>query len=508
MLILLSLKIIAYTLLSIIGNASCIMIPKVNTTMINATISGINITNVASEVTVLNLTLVNNYAEELMALGNAFCKGPFGEVYIINGEAYLVNSTSGGLMVGVSNMFNITEVTMPCLTVIMPSNVTVSPSLIDLINLRISLPIECLTIIKVNNTASVFNESSTHINYTASIILSSLIPLTFNAYINGTFNIFTYGAGSGSGGYFPTSILLVIKSAELVARVTSKVPVYLRFYVFDNVTRGYSLNYTLRPIITPVKVPYVIPIYTGGAVNCTLYNITVYFTHPESVVPIPVPVNEGEPFLVVKYVEVDYINPSSQMFLVEPGKVLMVSNPVSEVGYRVDVCRINESETNVISDPYALLYKSTLPMPVSLNATNPIEASVIMAKLFQNKTIQARVSELFNSTWSPLVASAAAMYLYRDLGYPSRVILGTIPIKYYGNEYLEYGYLPWVEFYYNGWVEFKPYKGLPISSSGGLGKLLTEYGVNYVSVSLLLVLPALLIYYLYLYLTSRGIYGE
>jgi len=50
---------------------------------------------------------------------------------------------------------------------------------------------------------------------------------------------------------------------------------------------------------------------------------------------------------------------------------------------------------------------------------------------------------------------------------------------------------------------------LPTSpSGGGLGELLTRYGVNYVGVSVLLVLPALLIYYLYLYLTSRGVYGE
>jgi len=505
-LILLSLKLMAYALLSVLGNASCVIVPNINGTMINMTVTspGFNITHAIGLLS--NVTLFGNYAEEFMRLGGAYCEGSFGKMYIVNGGAYLINSTSGGLIVGVSSMLNVSEVSIPCITVPVPAKYPPN-STSPLINLPLIPLVGCLAVVRFNGT--VVNSSMLMVNYTSlNLMLSALTPITFRAILNGVFNTYTYGSGAGAGNALPTSVLLIVKSPELVARVKSSIPVYLRFYVFDNVTRGYSLNYTLKPIVNFINSPYTLSMYTGNTTDCRLINVTVYFIHPESVIPIPIPVNEGGRFLVARYVEVKYTNPSSTLLLIEPGKVLLVSNPVSEVGYSVDVCSISGAESRAINDPYALLYRYTVAMPISVNSSNPLEASLIILRILQNRTIQAKVSSFFNSTWGPSVASAVAMYLYRALGYPARVILGTVPIKYDG-EYLEYGYLPWVEFYYGGWVDFKPYRGLPTSSSGGgLGELLTRYGVNYVGVSVLLVLPALLIYYLYLYLTSRGVYGE
>ncbi|WP_292000493.1 hypothetical protein [Caldivirga sp.] len=510
-LILLSLKLMTYALLSIMGNASCLMVPNLNNTIINMALNGTNfrLTPVKGVLNVYNVTLLGNYAEEFMRLGEAYCEGAFGKMYILGNKAYFINSTSNGLVVGVTGNLTVNEASMTCpmvlLTVSIPSkgsNATVQVGAGYTGTFIIGT--NCLITARLSGNTSVVR-NLTSINLT----LNGSTPIPFEVNFSGVFNTYTYGGGLGLGNAFPTSVLLITKSAELVAKVESSIPFYLRFYVFDNVTKGYSLNYTLKPIVSFEDTPYTLVMFTGNVTDCRVYNVIVYFTHPETAIPIPVPVNDNGSFVVARYIEVKYTNPSSKLLLIEPGKVLAVSNPVSEVGYGVEVCRVTGVEPTVINDPYALLYRSIVKLPIMVNATTPMEEATAILRLFRNETTQAALSSALNYPWSPLVASAAAMYLYRASGYPARVVLGTIPVKYDG-EYLEYGYLPWVEFYYGGWIDFKPYRGLPVSSSGGgLGALLTKYGViNYVGVSTLLVLPALLIYYLYLYLTTRGVYGE
>ncbi len=513
MLILLSLRLMAYALLSIMGNTSCIMVPNVNNTVINLTLNGTgfgltlinNITITGLNLTLntyYNVSLIGNYAEEFMRLGEAYCEGPFGKMYIIGNNAYFINSTSSGLIIGVTSNLTINEVSMTC-----PMIPNLNTNISTVVSRYVHAPIigaNCLVTARLSgNTSAARNLTSIN------LILNGLAPIPFKATFSGAFNTYTYGGGLGLGNAFPTSVLLVTKSAELVARVESSIPLYLRFYIFDNVTKGYSLNYTLKPIVSFEAMPYTLMMFTGNVTDCRVYNVTAYLIHPETIIPIPIPVNENESFVVARYVEIKYTNPPSRLLLIEPGKVLMVSNPVSEVGYSVEVCRITGVEAMVINDPYALLYRFTVKLPVMINASTPMKVTKVMLRLFNNDTVKAMLSSALNYPWSPLVASAAAMYLYRASGYPARVALGTIPIKYDG-EYLEYGYLPWVEFYYGGWIDLKPYRGLPVSSNGGgLGALLTKYGiVNYVGVSTLLVLPALLIYYLYLYLTTRGVYSE
>ena len=525
-LILLSLKLMAYALLSIMGNASCVMVPSVNNTVINLTLNGMgfkltlikgNITVTGSNSTLKNMyynvLMLGDYAEEFMKLGEAYCEGSFGKMYIIGNNAYFINSTSSGLIVGVTDNLTINEVSLTCIRMPLLSSITykgnntiiqVNPNILTTTYEPI-IGADCLITIKPSSNASM-PHNLTSIN----LILNGFTPIPFNAVFSGSFNTYSYSGGLGSGNAFPTSVLLVTKSAELVAEVKSIMPLYLRFYVFDNVTKGYSLNYTLKPIVSLEPIPYTIMMYTGNVTNCRAYNVTVYLIHPETIIPIPMPINENETFIVARYVKVEYTNPPSKaLYLVEPGKVLMVSSPVSEIGYSIEVCRVAGSEAMVINDPYAFLYRSTIKLPIVINSTTPMEEAKAILRLFNNNTARVMLSNALNYPWSPLVASAAAMYLYRASGYPARVILGTIPVKYDGG-YLEYGYLPWVEFYYGGWIDFKPYRGLPISpNGGGLGALFTKYGiVNYVGVSTLLVLPALLIYYLYLYLTTRGVYGE
>ncbi|ABW01378.1 transglutaminase domain-containing protein [Caldivirga maquilingensis] len=509
MLILLSLKLMAYALLSIMGNASCVMVPSINNTVINLTLNGtgFELTLIKSNITVtgLNLTLNNyynvsimgKYAEEFMKLGEAYCEGSFGKMYIIGNNAYFINSTSSGLIVGVTGNLTINEVSMTC-----PMVPALNTPYIKVIYINGT---GCLITTKLGGGVHMAR-NMTSVN----LMLNGFMPIPFKVTFSGIFNTYTYGGGLGLGNAFPTSVLLVTKSAELVARVESSAPFYLRFYVFDNVTKGYSLNYTLKPIVSFETIPYTVVMFTGNVTDCRVYNVTVYLIHPENIIPIPIPVNENESFVVARYVEIEYTNPpSSLLYLIEPGKVLMVSNPVSEVGYSVEACKATSVEAAAINDPYALLYRSTVKLPVTINATTPMKGALAIFKLFNNDTVKELLSNALNYPWSPLVASAAAMYLYRASGYPARVILGTIPVKYDG-EYLEYGYLPWVELYYGGWIDFKPYRGLPVSpNGGGLGALFTKYGiVNYVGVSVLLVLPALLIYYLYLYLTARGVYSE
>jgi hypothetical protein len=298
----------------------------------------------------------------------------------------------------------------------------------------------------------------------------------------------------------------------------SPVPVVLREMVFNK----YSINGTLindlgGVSILSTKPPLTVQLAQG--VNCRGYIVDVNFTEPTVYLPMPYVVNTEAPLsTVTANVTVVSTDPQTQVELVEPGDLLVTVDPVDEVRFNVTTCDITEESApgpRVFANQYLGPVGFELPWGLvttrlSLHAG---DAYALVDSLFSElmsdrfgltQSPRSPAAVLTEGTGAPVDYVALAVYVLRNEGVPARIALGLMG-RPLGPGYYEFdptNGVPWVEAYLpNGWVGF-----MPIPTRGGFivgSGLLSAVGFSLL-VGLVVSLPWIIGYYLYLYISRRS----
>ena len=439
-------------------------------------------------------------------------------IYFVDGKPYLLSGVNSSYTVGLPINYTVSEWSMAAVCVsgnLGPNASYVIKGLtagsIALGNLTCYAgPEAYVKLLSFENYSRTLILPITY-NLTRVINVSSIVVklngvISFSASFRGNFS--TLPLSGVGGAAFPAGWIFTVTSAHLVAVVKSRVPVYLRYFTYSDY-RGGALTYSFNVMPIAVQLPYTLTLFYGNTYGCLRFNVSAEFPANTTVVPIPEPVSANAPFYAVKNVTIYYTYPPAGLMLIEPGDVIISLNPIKYVNYSLTVCRVGLNEVNLTLNPYSLLYLNVgLPMSIKVPGVNVSRAPLtyvlnMVDDMLSKRGVLDEFRRFTNATWPPLLYTISAVYILRALGLPSRIAVGTVPVSS-GGVYLEYGYLPWVEVYYNGWVGYKPYRGLPIGPGGNPLALFISSSFTYSSISLLMLLPALVIYYLYLYLTSRG----
>ncbi|WP_243679962.1 hypothetical protein [Vulcanisaeta souniana] len=111
------------------------------------------------------------------------------------------------------------------------------------------------------------------------------------------------------------------------ATVQSKVPVYLRYLVFNVYGNGTLLN-TLPLITVEASMPP-LTIWFSNGYDCSEYRINATYGNPMQVVPIPVVINTQPPltYFVSNVSIVGGTSPQTELMLLEPGDVVVAESP-------------------------------------------------------------------------------------------------------------------------------------------------------------------------------------
>lgn len=302
---------------------------------------------------------------------------------------------------------------------------------------------------------------------------------------------------------------------DVGAFVKSPVPVVLRYMVFNK----YDMNGTLINDLGGVSVlstepPFTVTLASGA--DCKEYTIEVNFTKPTTNLPMPYVINTQPPLgLVTANITVTYTDPPTQVELVEPGDLLFTVDPVDRAVFNVTICRITREPTRgpgVFAAEYLGSAGFEVPRDLidrlNLDTSNTyMLADSLLRKLasfgISNQGYHSPITILTEGLGTPVDYAALSMYILRLEGVPSRISLGLMgrPLgtSYYWFEPSDA--IPWVEAYLpSGWVGF-----MPLPTGGGYivgSTVLSTVGFSLL-VGLVVSLPWIIGYYLYLYISRR-----
>ncbi|ADN51007.1 transglutaminase-like domain-containing protein [Vulcanisaeta distributa] len=289
----------------------------------------------------------------------------------------------------------------------------------------------------------------------------------------------------------------------------SKVPVYLRYLVFNEYSNGTLVNTLSLISVNTTKPP--LTIWFNNGYDCVEYSINITFNEPMKIIPIPVIVNTQPPIsYFVSNVSIIGVYPQTELTLLEPGDVVVAESPISEANYTMYVCRkiMSTSNSNFL---YVIEYLG----PTGISLSNSIITRIfgierpnnlisVVNRVFYVLTSGRYVvitysvgpNNLLNTGKGSIIDfTALAMAVLRSYGIPTRVVLGFYGVSIGNNTYVfspETNIL-WDESFVNGWVMFTPY---PIPSKSTLGVNLADIASS-VIVGLALVLPWIIGYLIY-----------
>ncbi|GGI82258.1 hypothetical protein GCM10007112_18770 [Vulcanisaeta souniana JCM 11219] len=237
------------------------------------------------------------------------------------------------------------------------------------------------------------------------------------------------------------TVLALSNYTYFEATVQSKVPVYLRYLVFNVYGNGTLLN-TLPLITVEASMPP-LTIWFSNGYDCSEYRINATYGNPMQVVPIPVVINTQPPLTYfVSNVSIVGTSPQTELMLLEPGDVVVAESPVTAVNYTMYVCK------EVIGYPgseYGLLYAMEYLGPGGISIPSDISNNVFRVKYSGNDSMVVvnHVFSVLSSGKYSLVTysvgpgnlfiagkgsvidfAAAAMAVLRNYGIPTRIALG------------------------------------------------------------------------------------
>ncbi|WP_243678682.1 transglutaminase-like domain-containing protein [Vulcanisaeta distributa] len=308
-------------------------------------------------------------------------------------------------------------------------------------------------------------------------------------------------------------------SANLTIYIKSEIPVLLRYFVFDsyNSTSNELINtWNSIPVITSYP-PITINLAVGT--DCNTYIIYENFSQPIEAIPIPFIINMGKSLVfVVSNITLMSVIPYSEVSMLEPGDLLMSKDPINAAVFKLTVCRISPSLNYTgIEALYARDYAEPLSInipwgliPVSFNASGILAIKELLSYLnsghftVSNATYPPIDYTLINGTGSYMDYVVLTMAILRSLGIPTRAALGFTGERLSGDVYVYHvsgSAAIWVEAFTNfGWVAFEP---ISTSRFNDYAQLLS-IALYTALVSLLLMVPWIIGYYIYYYLNKKS----
>ncbi|MGC9152825.1 MAG: transglutaminase-like domain-containing protein [Vulcanisaeta sp.] len=309
------------------------------------------------------------------------------------------------------------------------------------------------------------------------------------------------------------TVLSIGNYSYYVATAQSKIPVVLRYLVFNEYGNGTLINTLPLIAINSSKPP--LTIWFSYGYDCSEYMVNVTFFSPMRILPIPVVVNLQPPLMYfVSNVSIVSTTPNADLMLLEPGDIVVASTPVTAVNYSVYIC--HKPAENFGGNTEAL-YAMEYVGPVGISIPNELITKTFNMNHIGNNPINI-INKVFyvltNGRYrlitysvgpenllilnkgSPIDFTVVAMYVLRSYNIPARVVYGFYGISTGDDNYVfsSTTSILWDEAYIgNGWVMFTP---MPL-----LGKPMSGVGFGNVTLSiiigLILALPWIIGYLTY-----------
>ena len=306
-------------------------------------------------------------------------------------------------------------------------------------------------------------------------------------------------------------------SVNIAVYVKSRIPVLLRYLVFNgyNSTDNDLVN-TLSPV--PVITGYPpITLSLAVGVDCSDYVVYENFSQPIKAIPIPFIVNTGKSLaLVVSNITLVNVVPYTEVSLLEPGDLLESRVPIDEAVFKLTVCRISRGLNYTGPEAlYARDYLGPLGVNVSLgsipiqpNASGLLVIGELLSYLnsgrfsISNTTYPIEYT-LTNGTGSYVDYIVLAMAVLRSFNIPTRAALGFVGRPMGNGVYVYHlggNAVIWVEAFTSvGWVPFEPISTYHFNN---YSQLLSTV-LYTIPISLLIMVPWLIGYYIYYYLSRK-----
>ncbi|WP_252900928.1 transglutaminase-like domain-containing protein [Vulcanisaeta sp. JCM 14467] len=293
------------------------------------------------------------------------------------------------------------------------------------------------------------------------------------------------------------------------AIVQSKVPIYLRYLVFNEYSNGTLVNTLSLVTVNATKPP--LTIWFGNGYDCVSYSINATFSEPVRIVPIPVIVNTQPPIsYYVSNVSIVSVQPQTELMLLEPGDIIIAESPIGEVNYTMYVCRklMSVGSPNFL---YVIEYlgPTGIVIPGSIitkifSIEKPSNPVVIVNRVFyvlaSGKYVLSTYSVgpgnvLSAGKGSIIDFTALVMTVLRYYGIPTRAALGFYGVSDGNGVYIFNSGMSilWDEAFVNGWVMFTPF---PIYGKPSMGINISSV-TSSVIIGLVLVLPWVMGYLIY-----------
>ena len=291
--------------------------------------------------------------------------------------------------------------------------------------------------------------------------------------------------------------------------VQSKVPIYLRYLVFNEYSNGTLVNTLSLVTVNATKPP--LTIWFGNGYDCVSYSINATFSEPVRIVPIPVIVNTQPPIsYYVSNVSIVSVQPQTELMLLEPGDIVIAESPISEVNYTMYVCRelMSVGGSNFL---YVIEYLGptgvTIPSSVITKVFSIGKSSnlvtvvnrvfyVLTSGRYALSTYSVGPGNVLNTGRGSIIDfTALAMTVLRYYGIPTRVALGFYGVSGGNGVYIFNSGMSilWDEAFVNGWVMFTPF---PIYGKPSMGISISSVASS-VLIGLVLVLPWVMGYLIY-----------
>ncbi|MGC8606405.1 MAG: transglutaminase-like domain-containing protein [Vulcanisaeta sp.] len=314
------------------------------------------------------------------------------------------------------------------------------------------------------------------------------------------------------------SALSSLVNVNLTVYVKSGIPVLLRYFTFDNYnSTGNELISTQSsvPVITDYP-PITISLAVGT--DCNTFIIYENFSQPIEVIPMPFIINVGKSLtLIVSNITLVSVMPFTEVNVLEPGDLLASKEPIDAAVFKLMICHVSQGLNYTgIEALYARDYVEPLGIniswgliPISFNASGVLAIKELLSYLngdhfmISNTTYPIDYT-LVNGTGSFTDYAVLTMAILRSLGIPTRIALGFAG-ESLGNDayvyHLNGNAVIWVEAFTSfGWVAFEP---ISTSQFHDYSQLLSI--VLYTAlVSFLLMIPWIIGYYIYYYLSRRS----
>ncbi len=311
-----------------------------------------------------------------------------------------------------------------------------------------------------------------------------------------------------------------LMGGNITVYVKSGIPVLLRYLVFDsyNSTSNELINaWNSIPVITSYP-PITISLAAGT--YCNTYVVYENFSQPIEAIPIPIVVNMGKSLIfVTSNVSLISVTPYTEVSVLEPGDLLMSKEPIDAAVFKITICHIDQDINYTgIETLYARDYAEPLGInvswrliPISFNASGGVLAiKELLGYLNSGHFTVSNTTypidyTLVNGTGSYIDYVVLTMAILRSLGgVPTRAALGFVGEPLGGGVYVYHiggNAVIWIEAFTNfGWVAFEP---INTSQSNDYPQLLSI--ILYTAlVSLLLMIPWIIGYYVYYYLSRRS----